>query len=101
MATKQLQLSEENIYASGYIIELPDGRSLLKRDKTTYIPSAANDRVHRLKELQKIWDLAGKYYGSSKWHHIICDVNAITNPFELPVGVDLIIPDIGPIKAAR
>lgn len=101
MAETSLFLSEENIYAAGFIIDLGDGRQLLKRDKTVYTPSAANDQVHTLRDTEKLWNLAFARYGNSKWWHVICDVNGIFNPFEMDTGVDIVIPDIGPIKASR
>lgn len=96
----KLQLREENLYAKGYVIELEGGRLLLKRNILQYTPSAANDRTHELREGENLWDVAFRSYTNSKWWHAIADVNNIYNPFEIPEGTDLIIPDIDVIRSS-
>lgn len=99
MAT--LKLREENIYAAGFVINLTDGRKLLKANPLNYTPSASNDIGHTLKNDENLWDIAYKFYGSSKWWFVLAHVNNIHNPFEVQEGLDLIIPDLDVIRALR
>lgn len=99
MAT--LKLKEENIYADGYIVNLDEERKLLKSNPLSYTPSAANDIGYILKEEEKLWDVAFRFYGNSKWWFVLAEVNNIFNPFEIPMGTNLIIPDIDVIRASR
>jgi nucleoid-associated protein YgaU len=98
MATPNLSLSEDNIYARGYIIELPDGQSILKTDPLQYTPSANQDETHIMREGEELGDLAFKKYGNARWWHVLGYVNNILNPFEIPVGSKIVIPDIDVIK---
>lgn len=101
MAKTVLRLPEENIYSNGYIIDLGDGRQLLKTDPIQYTPSAEKDLTYTFKEGDRIWDLAYRYYGNSKWWHVITYVNNIVEPFQIPIGTVLLIPDLDVIKATR
>lgn len=101
MSSTTIQLPKENLYADGFIITLEDGVQLLKRNKIDYQGRSTNDRVHNVVEEEKIWNIAYKYYGNSKWWHIIADANNIENPFELPVGGSILIPDLDTIIAGR
>jgi len=96
-----LLLKEENLFANGYVIELPDGRSLLKRDKPSYNPLANKDRTHIITEGDKPWILAYRFYGDDKRWHAIMDVNKIYNPFDLPIGLEIIIPDLDVLTAGQ
>lgn len=96
-----LLLKSENLFAKGYIIELEDRRLLLKRDRPSYTPLANKDRTHIIKQGEKPWTIAYKFYGDDKWWHIIISVNNIFNPFELPVGLEIVIPDLDVIKVGQ
>lgn len=96
-----LSLNEENIYAAGYIVEFSDGTKILKRDPIVYNPAANKDKTYTLKQSEHLWDLAFTNYNNSKWWHVLGDVNKIFNPFEIPVGTELIIPDLDVIRAGR
>jgi len=93
MATN-LKLPRENLYSNSFILEYTSEIDLLKRDKITYSGNNPNDQVHQIVEEEKIWNIAAKYYGDSKWWWVLCDVNEIDNPFDLPIGDLLIIPDL-------
>ena len=96
-----LKLWYNNPYVTGYSVELPvDQVTVLKRKRLLYNTSSIKDRSHRIVYGDKLWMLAYKYYGDSKFWWVIADVNNIINPFELTVGLDLLIPDIEVIKTA-
>lgn len=99
MATK-LKLKDNNLYANGYVINLEDGKKILKRDKGKYTYAVALDRTHVVSEEDTIWDLADFYYGDCFKYHIIADANPtlIFNPLELPIGSTLIIPEYNKFK---
>lgn len=98
MASLKLWIS--NPYITGRFVELHDGTVILKRRQLEYNTSSFNDRSHRVSYGDTLWRLAFKYYGNSKLWWIIADVNNIINPFELTIGVDLLIPDYEVIKTA-
>lgn len=95
------RLRSENLYAKGYVITLPDGRQLLKRDKPSYTPLANKDRTHVIREGDKPWILGYRYYKDDKRWHLILDVNRMFNPFELEVGREIVIPDLDVIRAGQ
>lgn len=98
MANQSLQVSPSDLYSTGYIITLSDGRKLLKRTKFTYIPTSTKDITHIVKDNDRIWDIAFRYYRNALLYKILADVNDIMNPFELTLGQELIIPDIDKVK---
>lgn len=55
----------------------------------------SRSQIHIVSIGQDLFSLANEYYGDfSKWY-IITDKNpSIVNPFELPIGMELVIPDI-------
>lgn len=101
MATP-IQLEKNNLYSNGFIIELEEGE-LLKRNPFTYGGNQGGategDETHTVVDGDYLWDIAYKYYGDSKLWWIIGDANNIYNPFELSLGVELIIPDFETINA--
>jgi len=101
MALTKIQLPKENLYADGFIVTLKDGVQLLKRNKVIYLGKNPNDKIHNIVQEEKLWNISFKYYGNSKWWHIIADVNNIENPFELIIGDSLLIPDLDTILAGR
>lgn len=96
-----LNLRPENIFASGYILEFPEGDRMLLRREAAYTPSVNKDLVHTVRGGDTITAIAHRYYNSDLWWHVIADVNQIHNPFELILGQELIIPDLDIIKASR
>jgi|SRR6478609_2552160 len=99
MATT-LNLSTNNIYARGYIIELEDDQEILKREKISYDPLANKDKVHIVRDGDRIWDIAEDRYGDGKLWYIIADANSLVNPFELETNTSLIIPSKDIIKVS-
>lgn len=91
-------LNKNDLYSTGFVIELENAK-LLKRGKFNYNNATAGDESHVLKEGEYLWDLAYKFYGDSKLWWIIADTNDIYNPFELEIGVELVIPDFETINA--
>lgn len=98
MANQFLQVSANDLYATGYQVELPDGRLLLKRNKIVYSPTASKDTTHIVTDNDRIWDVAFRYYKDDKSWGIIADANRIYNPFELEVGTELVVPDFEQTK---
>ena len=98
MANQSLQVSPSDLYSSGYVIKLSDGRQLLKRVKMAYTPTSTRDITHIVKDNDRIWDIAFRYYRNPLLWKVIADVNDIMNPFELTIGQELTIPDIDKVK---
>lgn len=96
-----IQLKEENLFATGYLVKFPEGDTMLFRDEVIYQPSAEKDRIHIVKQGDTIYGISYRWYGSDLWWHVIADVNKIYNPFELDLGLELIIPDLDVIRALR
>lgn len=94
MANLYFQVSPENLYSTGYIVELPDGRLLLKRNKVEYSPTADKDITHVVRDNDRIWDMSFRYYQKDLQWGVIADVNNVYNPFELEPGSEFIIPDL-------
>lgn len=92
---------DNELYSKGYQINLPDGRSLLKRDKPVYVPLANRDRTVIIRDGDTPWALAYKFLGDDKKYFNILDANSIFNPFELTSGVELVIPDIDVVKVGQ
>lgn len=98
MASRNIQVLPNDLYSTGYVIEFPDGKLLLKRTKFVYTPTAQKDITHIVKDNDRIWDIAFRYYRDALLYKIIADVNDIINPFELTIGQELVIPDIDKVK---
>lgn len=99
MSIPNLTLDSTDPYAKGYIIPMAEDRMLLKRDKFKYNPTGTNDRTYKVKEGDNIWDIAFNQLGNSRDWIKIMDVNPTQlNPFDIPVGTELIIPDLGQLK---
>jgi len=101
MATSNIpsiSVPSDNMYVTGFVIPLDNNQYLLKRDKLEYNPTSNTDIIHSVKDNEKIWDIAYKYYKNSKLWYIIADVNNIFNPLDIDTGTQLIIPDISKIN---
>ena len=101
MANPFIQVLPNNLYATGFIIELPNGKFLLKRSKYVYNPTAEKDITHTVTDNDRIWDIAFRYYNDPIMWAVIADVNSLYNPFELEVGAQLIVPDRDSITAQQ
>ena len=94
-----IRLRKDNPYSTGRIVYLPNGQKLLQRTKIEYHPST-EDKLHYVTGNDNLSDLAYQYYGNSKYWWLIADVNSvILNPFILPVGKTIIIPDYNHVLA--
>lgn len=83
------------MYSTGYLVDMGDDITVLKREKVQYRKSTASDFLYTLKDGDRLWDLAYQFYGDSKKWFIIADVNPIIeNPLELTPGTKIIIPDL-------
>lgn len=96
-----LKLNNTNPYSNGYIVELEDGKSLLKREKLTYDPIVNRDSSYTIREEDTLWGLAYRYYGNSKLWYIIADVNSIEHPLVLQTGLQITIPDLDVLKISK
>lgn len=93
-----VSIRENNPYITGYVVNYTEGDQSLERFKLAYIPSD-NDKLHPVTGYDTLSDLSYDYYGDSKWWWVIADVNNIFDPNELPFNTNIIIPDLGRIKA--
>lgn len=94
-----LSLNSEDPYAKGFIIPMADNKLLLKRDKFKYNPTGTNDRTYIFKEGDNIWDIAFNTLNNSRAYVKIMDVNpTLLNPFDIPTGTELLIPDPDQLK---
>lgn len=98
------ELSENNLYVNGRIIQFADGEQILIREKIVYV-GKEQDTYHTVRDFDEIGALAWRYYkkyvqDASKYWWVIADVNNIHNPFDLTewVGKELLIPNILTIK---
>jgi nucleoid-associated protein YgaU len=78
-------------YNNSRVIKFKEGDFNLIRIPFVYNPSN-QDKVHTVIEGDRLDTLAHKFYGNSRLWHIIADSNDIINPFELEIGIQLIIP---------
>lgn len=85
-------MDSTNLYFKGRTIKFIDGREVLLRDKLEYIPSG-DDKFYIVKEDDKLTDLAFRFYNESKEWWIIADANNIHLPWDLPMGLKIVIPN--------
>lgn len=95
-----IRLRIDNPYAKGVIKVTPENQELLLRDQLVYIPSP-KDKLHKVRFDDTLSNLAYMYYRNSRLWWLIADINKalILNPFDLPVGSSIIIPDLEKNKA--
>lgn len=95
-----LELPDNNLYATGRIIDFNDGSNelVLLRDKIVYEADDL-DEYHTVKHMDAIDKIAFDRYSkyvedASKYWWVIADANNIDNPLDLSewVGKDLVIP---------
>lgn len=95
-----LELEENNLYASGYLLVMEGDERQLLRDPLVWIGSL-EDSYHTLTDRDRLDTLAWEYYNqfvsdASKYWWVIADANNILNPLDLAdlVGKQLLIPNI-------
>lgn len=93
IALEPLELRKNNPYYNGYIFVLPDGEMTLERETFKYTKSD-RDKYYTVVQGDTLWTIAHNAYNDSKNWAIIADANSIENPFELTIGVALLIPDL-------
>jgi len=99
-----LELRDNNLYATGRIIEFSDGEALLTREPLKVIGNEL-DKYHTVTAFDRIDVLAWKYYknfisDASKYWWVIADANYIINPLDLSdfIGKEILIPDLARIR---
>lgn len=93
-----MEINQDNPFVTGFVFQYLEGDFSLERAKLKYIPSE-NDKLHQVTEWDNLSDLSFDNYGSSKWWWVIADINNVFDPFNLSSHINLIIPDLTPIKA--
>lgn len=96
-----LRLTNNNLYANGKVINISEGRALLKREKITYPFKSDRDQNHVIIAGETLSSIAQKYYGDSKLWFVLADINNIYNPLDLQRGFILLIPDKDTIDNLR
>lgn len=93
--TNSLQLRQNNPYSIGNIFQFDEGDVLLDRTPLAYVPSSS-DRYYTVDQGETLWTIAGRadVFGESKYYWILVDVNQMFNPFDLEVGITLVIPTL-------
>lgn len=88
----ELELRTNNPYSIGEILTLGDEISL---ERTPYIHiKSPLDREYQTIGIQKLSDIAFEAWGSSKDWWILFDVNDIDDPFNIPPGTIILVPDL-------
>lgn len=92
---EEIELTTDNPYANGSIIEYDDGTLSLEREIKVY-PKQPGDKYEWTKEGDTLTNLAGKYYNNSKYWHVLADANEELQDliFDLPPGIYYRIPSI-------
>jgi hypothetical protein len=90
-------LRDDNPYYYGLIFVFPDGSLSLDRQPINYVASP-NDRYYTVSDGENLSDISYLAYGSSKWWWVIADVNKLFFPFDLEIGITLVIPDLDALQ---
>ena len=94
-----LELSSNNPYARGFIVEYEDGTKTLERDTFTNPIRSIGDLTHIVADGDDLTQMAGVYYKDSQLWHKIANANPqLEDYFNLPVGMYLIIPNPATIE---
>lgn len=90
---QELDLTRNNPYASGYIINYDDETQELQTDLPIY-EDDIQDKFESFNEGDTLQNLAGKWYSDSKLWHVLYHANldVIDDPLNLPVGAIYRIP---------
>jgi nucleoid-associated protein YgaU len=97
ISVQELELRSNNPYSIGTIFIFPEGDALLER-KPIEVTKSPRDQYYTIKKGDTLNELAFRYFGNSKEWWILADVNNIEFPFELPMGLTIIIPDYTKLK---
>tara|TARA_R110000772_G_scaffold135247_3_gene243904 strand:- start:1111 stop:1410 length:300 start_codon:yes stop_codon:yes gene_type:complete len=88
----------DNSYNGSLILTYTNGDKTIFRNKTSYRTNAPGDKIHTIKDGERLDTIAYLYYGESKHWWILADANDIKdtliNPFVLITGQELLIPDL-------
>lgn len=86
-----LELTEDDLYANGTIIEYDDGTMVLERPITSYTPQIG-DSYYEVQQGDE-WDiLAYLQYTNSKLWHLLANSNNVINPFD-PLPDTIVLPN--------
>lgn len=83
----------KNLYSAGYVVNYPEGDISLERVKIIHIEDI-DDKAYTIREGDTLSYISFKFYGNPLYWYLIADVNEIDNPFDLEIGLNLIIPNI-------
>lgn len=66
-------------------------------------PQAQSQRWHRISRYDNLAEISQKYYGTSEYALYIFEANrrSLVNPRALPIGLELVIPDLPPAYSGR
>jgi nucleoid-associated protein YgaU len=94
------KLRNDNPYFGGKVIDFGDNEQILTPQSIKYTPQL-DDTYLTLSEGDTLSNIAYEKYGNSKQWHIIYNANrlSILDPFEIPIGVTIIIPNLTTYKS--
>lgn len=90
-------LRDDNPYSGGTVFIFPDGSMSLDRNPVVYQKSI-NDRYYTVGDGESLDNISYEAYASSKRWWQIADVNKVFFPFQLDIGVTLVIPDLDTLE---
>lgn len=100
----ELNLRDNNLYATGFLVEYDDGEMELLLDAIEF-DNEGDDIYHTLMEGDELTKLAQQKYGNivedaGKYWFLIAFANNIENPMDLDdlIGTELKIPNIIPYR---
>ena len=87
-----IRVKENNPYVTGFVLI---SYNRLFRNPVEYVPSP-QDKFHIINQGDSLDKIAYDKYGDSKLWWILWDINnkVLDNPFLLPIGVSIIIPNL-------
>lgn len=90
----QVILRENNPYSIGTIFQFDEGDYLLDPGELLISPSV-KDRYYTVGNTDNLSNISFQAYGDSKWWWVLYYANPdLENPFELPIGKTLLVPDL-------
>lgn len=82
-----------DLYKGAVQHKFSDGTIELERTQYKH-KNSIGDIIHTIMEGDTLTLLAYRYYGEPLYWYLIADINNVLNPFDLSIGVKLIIPNI-------